>query len=382
VTVVDERLPETVQADVFRDVIGRFATGVTVITARCDGLDYGMTASAVTSLSLDPPTLLVCINRANATYRAIDRSGAFGVSILHEGQAEVAAHFASRHPDKFAAAETAEGQLGLPLVAGALATLECAVSEHFVGGTHEVFLGRIVVAHAAEGRPLTYFRGAFGHFGSAADEATYQDLRGRVLGLGLLDDAPLRIDSLARELQVPPAQVLHALTRLVTEGLVSRDPERGYVVVSLDAASLGHAFDARRALELAVVDSCTGRVPEARLAELRRRMEATLPLIKDGELVGLATYIAADDAFHGYLVSLADNPLLDSLYQRVGVEGIMLRAKRSDPAASEELVGDHRELVEALEAGDADRARRVIRRHAERGKELGRQAIEAERAAR
>ena len=378
-SAVSELNPGEVNAELFRDVIGRFATGVTVITARCDGVDYGMTASAVTSLSLEPPMLLVCVNRDNATYRAIDRSRAFGVSILHEDQGEVAAHFASRHPDKFAASETVEGQLGLPLVAGALATLECSVSEHFVGGTHEVFMGRIVVARGVEGVPLTYFRGAFGRFGSAADEATYQDLRGRVLGLGAVGDVPLEVEPLARELQVPQAQVLHALTRLVSEGLVGRHPERGYVVASLDADSLGHAFDARCALEMAVAEACVGQVARPRLAALRRCMEATRPLIEEGQVADLAAYVAADDAFHGCLVALADNPLLSGMYQRVGVEGIMVRAKRDDPATSEALVEDHRELVEAFEAGDTEQAKRVIRRHAERGKQIGREAIEAAR---
>jgi len=168
---------ESVDPDAFRDVIGRFASGVTVITASCAGVDYGMTASAVTSLSLQPPMLLVCINRANATYRAVSRSRVFAVNILGEGQAELAGRFASSDADKFVDVEVLAGRLGAPLLADALATVECRVTEHFAGGTHEVFFGRVVVACAREGAPLTYFRGSFGRFGTARDEAIYEDLR-------------------------------------------------------------------------------------------------------------------------------------------------------------------------------------------------------------
>ena len=119
-----------------------------MITARCDGANYGMTASAVSSLSLEPPQLLICVNRSNATHRAISASGPFAVNILDEAQAEVAATFASRVTDKFGAIGHGEGTLDLPVLPDALAVLECTLADKLIGGTHEVFVGQVRYARA------------------------------------------------------------------------------------------------------------------------------------------------------------------------------------------------------------------------------------------
>ena len=152
----------TIDGEVFRDVIGRFASGVTVVTARCDGANYGMTASAVSSLSLDPPLLLICVNRSNSTHMAISKSGSFAVNILDEAQAEVATTFARHAPDKFDAICHDEGTLDLPVLPDSLAVVECTLDDKLIGGTHEVFVGRVRYARARDGAPLTYFRGRLG----------------------------------------------------------------------------------------------------------------------------------------------------------------------------------------------------------------------------
>src|SRR5258708_1358379 len=85
----------------FRSVMGHFASGVTIISTRHEGIDYGLTASAVSSLSLDPPMLLICVNRTSNTQKAIAQSQVFAVNILREHQSEVARHFASSRPQKF-----------------------------------------------------------------------------------------------------------------------------------------------------------------------------------------------------------------------------------------------------------------------------------------
>src|SRR5829696_759210 len=85
----------------YRHVIGHFATGVTVITSNYDGVDHGATASAVSSVSLDPPSLLVCLNRSAVTETAVRESGTFVVNILRADQGELAMRFAGRHGDKF-----------------------------------------------------------------------------------------------------------------------------------------------------------------------------------------------------------------------------------------------------------------------------------------
>src|SRR3954453_3627910 len=148
--------------DEFRDVISHFASGVTVITAVHEGRAYGTTASAVTSLSLEPPMLLICMNKQSETGRAVAASGQFGVNILGAHQADLAERFAQKGGDKFADVPVSEGKWGEPLFDEALATLECSVAEETTGGTHYVFLAEVESGSARGGTPLAYFRGEFG----------------------------------------------------------------------------------------------------------------------------------------------------------------------------------------------------------------------------
>lgn len=155
----------------YRAAISRFLTGVTLVTTRHDGLAQGITASAVASVTLDPPTLLVCLNRQSATCQAVSGSGRFCVHILADDQLELARHFASRTPDKFGSlatlglGSTHDSLLGNPLVDGALAYLECRVATQTDVGTHRIFFGEVVAVDAREGSPLAYFRGQFASLG-------------------------------------------------------------------------------------------------------------------------------------------------------------------------------------------------------------------------
>lgn len=147
-----------------RSVIGHFASGVTIITTRHEGIDYGLTASAVCALSLAPPMLLICVNRTSNTREAIAQSQVFAVNILRENQSEVARQFARSNPQKFDEMRVSYGALGVPLLEDMLATIECRVTAEVTGGTHSVFLAEVEAAQATEGMPLTYFRGRMGHF--------------------------------------------------------------------------------------------------------------------------------------------------------------------------------------------------------------------------
>lgn len=151
----------------FRRAMGRFAGGVTIITARHAGRDYGLTASAVSLLSLDPPMLLICVNQASHTRDAIVASGAFGVNILREQHGELARQFAAPHHNKFAGLNVSYGPHGVPLLEGMLATIECRVGEMVSGGTHTVFLAEASAASLAEGMPLIAFRGRLGRLTDA-----------------------------------------------------------------------------------------------------------------------------------------------------------------------------------------------------------------------
>jgi flavin reductase (DIM6/NTAB) family NADH-FMN oxidoreductase RutF len=148
----------------FRSVISRFASGVSIITTRHEGIDYGLTASAVCSLSLDPPMLLICVNKASNTQKAIAEAQVFAVNILREDQSGLAHRFAGSHPDKFAGMSISYGELAVPLLDDMLATIECRVTEIISGGTHSIFLAEVQSARATEGMPLTYFRGRMGRF--------------------------------------------------------------------------------------------------------------------------------------------------------------------------------------------------------------------------
>jgi flavin reductase (DIM6/NTAB) family NADH-FMN oxidoreductase RutF len=161
----------------YRHVIGHFTTGVTVITARCEGVDRGATASAVSSVSLDPPSLLVCLNRSTVTEGAVRGSGRFVVNILGEDQGELALRFAGRHGDKFEGVDVDRADDGVPVLAGALAQLHCRVRDAVTGGTHTVFFGEVVRAEAADGAPLAYFRGRFGRLAPHEREDDGPDLR-------------------------------------------------------------------------------------------------------------------------------------------------------------------------------------------------------------
>lgn len=148
-------------AELFRDVIGRFASGVTVITTQRLGLPHGTTASAVSSLSLDPPMVLVCMNQTSATGQAVSETGRFAVNVLGAAQADMARRFAGKGANKFDRVSLRYGAGGLPLLPDALATLECRVVEETVGGTHTVFLAQVEQAIGGHGAPLVYFRGRF-----------------------------------------------------------------------------------------------------------------------------------------------------------------------------------------------------------------------------
>jgi flavin reductase (DIM6/NTAB) family NADH-FMN oxidoreductase RutF len=156
----------------FRRVISNFMSGVVVITAAHDGARYGMTVSAVSSLSLDPPMLLVCLNVNSTTQDAVHRSGRFAVNVLAEDQGELAERFARPGTtDKFSGLTTRSGRTAAPLLPGTLAVIECRVAEVVSGETHRVFLADVVHAETTEGSPLAYFQGKFGKFELAQPQA-------------------------------------------------------------------------------------------------------------------------------------------------------------------------------------------------------------------
>lgn len=155
----------SIDSTAYRKVIGTFATGVTVVTTAIDGRLHGFTANAVTSVSLEPLLLLVCVDKRAHAHGELARAGAFAVNVLAADQESVSNVFAT-------SAEPALGKLrdvpfragitGAPLLDGALAHLECKSFQALDGGDHTIYLGRVVGGEVVrEADPLLYYRGRY-----------------------------------------------------------------------------------------------------------------------------------------------------------------------------------------------------------------------------
>jgi DNA-binding GntR family transcriptional regulator len=321
--------------------------------------------------------LLVCLNTRGSTQAAIHSSRSFGVNILDEDQGIIAERFASLHGKKFEGLNLLRGESRTPLFADALAYCECRVVVDVAAGTHRVFLANVVRAVAREGSPLTYFRGKFGRFEVEQDRVTYAELRTRILSRSFSLEDSLDVGRLAKEFATLPATIYHALTKLVADGLLMRDPELGYVVKPVTPEISEQAFDARCAIELGVAASTVGRVPKDSVAGLRRLMEETAPLVAEGRFVDVDAYTRHNEAFHNAIVGMADNPTLDDAYARLGVSGLMVSLFKEGSEAGQEIIDDHRAIVEAYERESLDDAIRAIIQHNENAKETTRRAIVA-----
>jgi flavin reductase (DIM6/NTAB) family NADH-FMN oxidoreductase RutF len=148
--------------DEFRHVVGHFASGVTVITTwDAEGRPTGLTANAFTSVSLDPPLVLVCVDHKAQSYPAIQASGRFAVNILATGQEALSKRFALSGGDKFDGIDWSKGPGGLPLLTGSLAFMECHTVHAYPGGDHTIFVGRVEAVQAQAAEPLLYYRGKY-----------------------------------------------------------------------------------------------------------------------------------------------------------------------------------------------------------------------------
>lgn len=146
----------------FRRALGQFASGVTVVTTRdASARPLGLTVSAFCSVSLRPPLVLACIDHRSEANAGMRESGLFAASVLAEGQEEVSRRFAAPVRDKTEGFTFLEGRLGLPLVPGALAHVECRVRSFHDEGDHAVWVGEVQALAAYPGRPLLYHAGGY-----------------------------------------------------------------------------------------------------------------------------------------------------------------------------------------------------------------------------
>jgi flavin reductase (DIM6/NTAB) family NADH-FMN oxidoreductase RutF len=147
----------------FKQAAGAFPTGVAVVTAvGGDGTRVGLTVSSFTSVSLDPPLVLVCVDRRSPSLAVVTASGRFGISILGRAQRALALRFAKPAEDKFEGLPWRVGLLGVPLLDGAVAHVECVLARVLDGGDHDIVLGHVQRAQAFPGEPLVFHRSRLG----------------------------------------------------------------------------------------------------------------------------------------------------------------------------------------------------------------------------
>lgn len=160
-----------ITADTFRHVLGHLPTGVTIITAHGEEGPVGMSANSVTSVSLDPPLILLCPAKSSTTWPSIRACGSFCVNVMASHQTEATLAFARRGVDRF------KGVAHTPRPAGpgldeAVAWIECELDAEHDAGDHTIVVARVLAVEASAGEPLVFFRGGYGSFRSHGDAAT------------------------------------------------------------------------------------------------------------------------------------------------------------------------------------------------------------------
>lgn len=152
----------TIESQELRRVMGHFATGVTVITTKDkDGTPQGLTANAFMSLSLNPPLILISVDKGATCYACFEPQNGFTVNFLSEEQEEISRRFATKGVDKFAGLQWKEGNNGAAILDGILGHVECKIAQCYDGGDHTIVLGEIVNVGATGERPLLFFKGKY-----------------------------------------------------------------------------------------------------------------------------------------------------------------------------------------------------------------------------
>lgn len=162
----------TIDARAFRQTMGSFATGVCVVSAAHEGVLHGMTVNSLTSVSLNPPLVLVCFSRGTRTETAVCAAGAFGVNFLREDQVDLSNRFARPGEDHYAGLDI-RYEAGVPLLVECLAYLVCRVVNVYIEGDHSIVIGSVERAAPGSGMPLLFYRGKYHALGSTAGRTEY-----------------------------------------------------------------------------------------------------------------------------------------------------------------------------------------------------------------
>lgn len=157
----------SIEAYELRRVMGHFVTGVAVVATRVLGRDEpcGLTVNSLASVSLDPPLVLMCVDRQADSHDCILKAGCFSINVLAADQEDLSRRFASWDLDeKFQGVAYRTGETGAPILEESLAWLDCRVWASYPGGDHTIFVGEVVAADAVDGVPLVFYRGGYGRF--------------------------------------------------------------------------------------------------------------------------------------------------------------------------------------------------------------------------
>ena len=144
-----------------RHVMGRFATGVTLLTTRFDEGTLGMTANAVMSLSLEPPLIVVAVDKKNSMHECLTQGKCFALNMLRADQEEISRRFAISGPKDFSGLTLTTAETGAPILVDAIAFVDCKLVEILSGGDHDMFVGEPVAGEVREGEPLIFYRGEY-----------------------------------------------------------------------------------------------------------------------------------------------------------------------------------------------------------------------------
>ena len=144
-----------------RQIMGRFATGVTLLTTRFDEDISGMTANAVMSLSLQPPRIVVAVDKRNSMHKCLTQGKCFAVNVLQADQEEISRRFAASGPKDFSGLELTLAETGAPILVDALAFVDCRLVEILPGGDHDMFIGEPVAGETRDGEPLIFYGGKY-----------------------------------------------------------------------------------------------------------------------------------------------------------------------------------------------------------------------------
>jgi flavin reductase ActVB len=158
--------PENLTKTEFCRACAKFPTGVTIVTVLdAEGSPHGMTASSFTSVSLEPPLVLVCVDHRASVLAHLRRAQYIGINILSENQQELSAHFARQGHDRFDGVEWLAGHGGVPLIPGVLARFECSIHRMIDAGDHTILIAEVLDAEQTNGRPLVYFGSGYHKLG-------------------------------------------------------------------------------------------------------------------------------------------------------------------------------------------------------------------------